>query len=396
MLRDRLALLAIAVLAASLAACGGRAYVNDVSVLEALAASAETQSDGRITVSATVPGRDQVRDFFGLDLYRQGIQPVWLEIANEGESQARYAPVSTDQYYFSPLEVAYMNRGGYSKQGKEDMERRFYELGMPRYIGPGETRSGFVFTHLDNGAKGFNVDVYSDGEAHLFTFLMRVPGFEPDYADVDFDTIYSADEIAAVDDAGLYERLKVLPCCTTDSRSGDNRYPVNIILVGEGEELLRALLQSGWIETSKSESRDQNTSAYFGRSQDAVFRHETIDRGSRYELRLWLAPLLAGGERVWVGQVRHFFTLGAIRRVDADVDNARNLAAQKFMYGQVIERMAWLGGTAVVPVESFWDRLVGAPYFTDGFGIALWLTNDPVAVQDIDYLSWDQPPAWAK
>jgi len=392
----RLALLVITLLAAALVGCGGRAYVADDTALGALGAAAETQSDGIITVSATVPGREQVRALFGLDLYAQGIQPVWLEIKNDGGGgDARFAPVSTDRYYFSPLEVAYMNRGGYSKKGKADMERRFYSTAMPRYIGAGETRSGFVFTHLDNGAKGFNVDVYAEGKAYLFTFLMRVPGFEPDYANVDFGAIYAPAEIATLDDVGLYESLKELPCCTTNGRSGEHRFPVNIVLVGEGEELLRALLQSGWVETAASETSARDDDYYFGRRQDAIFRYDTLDRGSSYELRLWLAPVTADGERVWVGQVRHFFTLGgALRRADADVDNARNLAAQKFLYGQAIERTAWLSGTAVVPVESFWDRLIGAPYFTDGYRIALWLTNDPVATQDIDYLQWDRPPEW--
>jgi hypothetical protein len=378
----------------SLAGCGGRAYVADDDALPQLAAAAETQQDRTITVSATVPGREQAKAIFGVDLYSQGIQPVWLEIANRGDAEARYAPVSTDRFYFSPLEVSWKNRGGYSADARAAMDRRFHSLAMPRYISPGETRSGFVFTHLDNGAKGFNVDVYSGRDAYLFTFLLRVPGFVPDYANVDFDAIYSPGSVDEVDGDGLYDALKLYDCCT-----GEDGEPINMVLVGEGRELLRALLRSGWIETAADETGGRGDEIFLDRRQDAIFRYQSLDRGSIYELRLWLAPLVASGERVWLGQVRHFYRLGpgqGLRRFDADVDNARNFAAQKFLYGQAVRSVAWLEGAAVVPVERFWNRVVGAPYFTDGYRLVLWLSGDPVAAHDIGFRQWDKPPEWLR
>ena len=179
-----------ALLLVSLAGCGGRAYVYDNAPLDALSAAAETKADDDVTVRASVPGREDTEALFGVDLYAQGIQPVWLEITNGLEGNARYAPVSTDGNYFSPLEVAWKFRGGYSDDAEFELQKRLYLAAMPRYIPPGETRSGFVYTHLDNGAKGFNVDVHSLGSAHLFTFLLRVPGFTPDYANIDFEAMY--------------------------------------------------------------------------------------------------------------------------------------------------------------------------------------------------------------
>ena len=162
---------------------------------------------------------------------------------------------------------------------------------------------------------------------------------------------------------------------------------------------MRALLRSGWIETSADEANVRTDEYYFGRRQDGVFRYESLAGDSRYELRLWLAPLLADGERVWVGQVRHYYTLGfgeGLRRFDADVDNARNFAGQKFVYGQAVRRVTWIEGTAVVPVERFWDRLIGAPYFTDGYRLVLWLSGDPVTSRDITLGRWDRPPEWLR
>lgn len=114
------------------------------------------------------------------------------------------------------------------------MDRRFNKLAMPRYVDPGETRSGFVFTHADSGAKAFNVDLFSSGESFHFTFLLGVPGFVPDYANVDFDSIYSADEVTALQGDDLQNAIRDLPCCTTNAEGEESGDPINVVFVGNG------------------------------------------------------------------------------------------------------------------------------------------------------------------
>lgn len=380
--------------AAGLSGCGGKAYLYEPVDTGTFLSRAERQIVGPIRVSAAVPGREETARIFGLDLYDQGIQPVWLQVENSGDTVARYAPVSTDPEYFAPLEVAYMNRRGYSKEARATMDERFHNLAIPRYIAPGETRSGFVFTHADWGAKGFNVDVFSRGESHNFTFLLRVPGFEPDYARLNLREMYS-DEMADLDEEALHEAIRDLPCCSADRRGEQAGEPVNLVLVGEPEELLRALLRSGWRETSAKEAKDQPPQFLYGREQDAIFRYETVGGDSFYEMRFWKAPFGFGSENVYVGQARHFFRwIGSVTRLDADVDNARNFAAQKFLYGQAIKSNAWVAGAEVVPVTNFWDALFNTPYFTDGYRIVMWLSAEPASMFDIDVRQWDPPPRW--
>jgi hypothetical protein len=386
-------LILITICAAFLAGCGGRAYVLDPADLSALYERAEARTDGPIRVSAAVPGRKETEAIFGIDLYDQGIQPVWLEIQNSGTEQVRYAMVSTDPVYFSPLEVAYKNRGGYSDEARAEMERHFNDLAMPRYVDPGETRSGFVFTHADAGAKGFNVDVFSSGDSFYFHYLLRVPGFVPDYANVDFDSIYAENEITVYDMDALYDALNQLPCCSSDSDGDETGEAINIVLIGAGKDLLRALLRSAWIETSGSESRDKEESFLFGRKQDAIFRYASSTDDSFYEMRLWLAPMMSEDDRIWVGQVRHFFSTGrSLNRFDPDVDNARNAAFQHFLYGQTIEQSGWIAGEEIMPVESFWENLIRPSFFSDGHRIVLWLSGEPVSVLDAIALDWDAPP----
>lgn len=391
----RYQLLVVLALAAAMAACGGRAYLYEPVASGYFLSAAERQSEGSIQVSAAIPGREETERIFGIDLYDQGIQPVWLQIENTGDSLARYAPVSTDPEYFAPLEVAYINRRGYSEEARKAMDERFHTLAMPRYIDPGETRSGFVFTHADPGAKGFNVDVFSGGESYNFTFLMRVPGFEPDYAKLNLSEMYTGDEVPNYESDALQEAIRSLPCCSGDKLGEDSGEPINLVLVGEGEELLRALLRSGWRETSVGEAAALQPQYLYGREQDAIFRYETVGGDGFYELRFWKAPFRSGADDVYVGQARHFFRwIGSVTRLDADVDNARNFAIQKFLYGQAITATAWIVGKEVVPVTSFWDTLARAPYFTDGYRMVMWLSADPVSMFEIDVKSWDTPPRW--
>jgi len=393
-LRSSLVFVAL-VLCAGLAGCGGRAYLYEPVDSGRFLSAAEQQSDGPIRVTASVPGRDETTRIFGIDLYGQGIQPIWLQIENSGDRLARYAPVSTDPEYFAPLEVSYMNRRGYSDAAREAMDARFHGLAMPRYIDPGETRSGFVFTHADFGAKGFNVDVYNDGNMYNFTFLLRVPGFEPDYARLNLREMYADDSMPDYEGDALREAIRDLPCCSA-ARSGEaTGEPINLVLVGKGEELLRALLRSDWRETSVEEAKGQPPEFFFGREQDAIFRYETVGGDGFYELRFWKAPFRSEGDDVYVGQARHFYRwIGTVNRFDADVDNARNFATQKLLYGQAVTGNAWVAGKEVVPATSFWDQLVKTPYFTDGSRIVLWLSADPVSMFNIDTKTWDSPPRW--
>jgi hypothetical protein len=390
----------IVVLACSvlLAGCGGRAYLYEPVENVDIRSHSETQSEGPVRVSAAVLGREETETIFGLSLYDQGIQPVWLEIENNSAIQIRYAPVGTDRFYFSPLEVAYKNRSGYSDEARAQMAHRFDSLSMPRYIDAGETRAGFVFTHADYGAKGFNVDVFGGGgESVHFTFVLRVPGFVPDYANVDFDSIYSDDQISQYDNDDLYEVVSDLACCSADESGSETGEPINIVLIGAGKDLLRAFLRSGWVETSAGEATAEASQFMYGRSQDAIFSYRSSFGDSFYELRLWLAPMTSGEDRIWAGQVRHFFRSGSgPSQFDPDVDNARNFAFQNLIYGQTLKSMGWIAGQEVAPVESFWTNLIESPYFSDGYRVVLWLSGDPVSLFDVNSLDWDNPPGWRR
>jgi hypothetical protein len=365
---------------------------------------AETQEQGVIRVRASVPGRDEAERILGIPVYKRGIQPVWLEITNNSAGRARFVLVSVDQEYFSPLEVAYMHKKYFSKQGWKDMEEHLYHTAMPRQIAAGETVSGFVYTHASSGTKSFNVDVYyTSGEENYaeFTFFIDVPGFVPDHAEVDFESLYEPTAIREYDTDELESALLQLPCCTTNRDGTGQGQPLNIVLVANGREILQSLLRAGWSETSyeRNDMYLNKANFLFDRPADAVFRKSRGKTTERNELSLWLAPMRTEGKAIWIAQIKHAIGrryqineifLGSAQ--DPDTDDGRNFFLQNLWYSQSLEVIAYTKTGKLVPVEAPVVDFNNNPFFSDGLRIVLWLSGDPVALQDARNQHSDEVP----
>jgi len=117
-----------------LGACGGRSLVVPPFDSSGIESRAAVQTEGLITVRAAVLSPTEAEEMYGVDLYAGGVQPVWIEVQNAGDEALRFAPVGTDREYFSPLEVAYVNRGGLSEESRDAMNRRFYRSAMRRDV----------------------------------------------------------------------------------------------------------------------------------------------------------------------------------------------------------------------------------------------------------------------
>jgi hypothetical protein len=393
------------VLTILVAACSTAPYKFESLDSYPVTERAITQQEGKIRVSASVPSEEETRAIFGIPMYKRGIQPVWLEVENNGEQRVRFAPVSLDAEYFSPLEVAYMHKKGYSKQARSQMERRFHAMSMPRRIAAGETESGFVFTHADPGTKAFNVDIYGAREMNAhFTFFVDVPGFVPDHAEVDFAGLYAAEDISDFDLEGFRAHLDQLACCATD-RSGElPGLPVNVLFVNHGMDLLQALLRAGWNETSnvRDEAYLARAQHLFGRPPDATLRKQRSNSKDRNQMNLWLAPMRVDGEPVWLGQIRQAigkrtqfeqiseFLMGT--RLDPDMDDSRNFLLQNIWYSQGLEQFAWSDSGVAVPIGETITDFNGDEYFTDGVRVVIWLSGDVVSMLETRALGWGPEP----
>ena len=253
---------------------------------------------GPVRISATVPTAEEFEALTGLDLHAEGMQPVWLKLENNGSQRVRVALYSIDDQYFSPLEVAWAFRKRYTREGRKAMERWFHETALPRAIPPGESRSGFVHTHLVAGTKGFNVDAYASNAAFSFTFFVPVPGFRPDYMDVRFTELYKPDEIQDLELSDLRTFLASYQCCSRNADGTADGDPFNVVFVGSAVALRRALLRSQWQETESGSEATAMARQHFyqGRYPDGVFYQPRPDGNETRGLRIWLAPIRVAGQ----------------------------------------------------------------------------------------------------
>lgn len=295
------------------------------------------------------------------------------------------------------------------------MERYFFANGAKLSIAPGEVRSGFVFTHPDEGTKSFNVDIFGDDDSWHYTFFIPVPGLKIDHYYVDFAAMYSVDEVAHVDTGALIAALEALPCCVKDKKGENDGDPLNIAVVGDPKDVYYAFIRAGWDETeavgassglktaisfiSGGEYRYSPVSSLYvyGRPQDIALQKARDNIHERNHLRLWMSPMKFEGKAVWIGQISRDigvrFTSKTIttHKIDPDVDETREYLLENLAYHQALQRFGYVAGTVPAPIDTPRQNLTGDPYFTDGLRVVLWVSSDQISLDEIDMVDWKHP-----
>jgi hypothetical protein len=398
--------------------CGCAGY-NPSPVSETLFLQrARTKTQNNVAVTAAVPDAAETREIFGVDLYADGIQPVWLKIENSDDQSIWFLPVGVDPLYYTPFEASYLNHFRFSASANKKMDQHFFKSGKDIYIRPGSSRAGFVFTNLDEGTKDFVVDLLGeDRKVRTFTFFITVPGLKIDHRNVNFRELYPPEKwVNMTEEEDLRAYLQKLPCCTTSQEGGETGDPLNLVVIGSGDDVYHAFIRAGWDETEIITSRSAwrtgvsflfggryryspvSALFVFGRSQDVALQKTRGSIHERNHLRLWLAPVLFQGELVWVGQISRDigvrFTTRTIvtHKIDPDVDETRSYLSQDLLYSQGLSKLAYVKGVGAAPIESPRRNLTGDPYFTDGLRVVLWVSSQPVAFERFEFIRWEQPP----
>jgi len=378
---------------------------------------AQTQQQGNISVTSAVPSAEECEQAFGVDLYKNNIQPVWLEIKNNDSVPLMLIPTLMDSDYFTPLEVAAAYNFG-SEKANEEVDLFFAEQDLGIQVPPGETRSGFIFTNLDEGTKGFIVELIgTDQQARRFTFFIEVPGLRVDHRNINFRELYPAEEFVAHDLISLRAVLETLPCCTTNKSGKNQGDPLNLVIIGEPQDVYHAFIRAGWDETETiyGGSFSKTTKSFifgeryryspvsalyaYGRAQDVALQKARNTINERNHLRLWMTPLRLDDKAVWIGQISRDigvrFTRKTIttHKVDPDVDETRNYLLQNLWYSQGLSRYAYVAGVGAAAYGSPRGNLTGDPYFTDGLRAVIWLSGDSLDMEEIEFLDWETPPA---
>jgi hypothetical protein len=378
---------------------------------------AQTKSKANVTVRAAVPSAEESRRLFGIDIYHKGIQPIWLEIENKNKTPVYLLPLSIDPDYFSPFEAADVSHFAYVTPANDEMDRLFFRRSQRIIIGPGATRSGFVYTPVDEGTKEFNVEVVGeDRHARRFTFFINVPGLRADHHQVDFEALYAKGEMISYDEEGLRKVLESLPCCTQNEKGSEDGDPLNLVVIGDSEDVFRAFIHAGWDETETIYTASALKTALsflfggryryspvsglylYGRRQDIALQKVRESIHERNHLRLWLAPVRFEGKPVWVGQISRDigvrFTTKTIitHKIDPDVDETRDFLIQNLWYSQGLLKFTFVKGVGAVPISAPRRNLTNDLYFTDGLRAVLWVSSDPVDLEEVEFVEWETPP----
>ena len=389
---------------------------HDVPVQE----RSQSKVDGDVRVTVAVPSKDESRQLFGVKLSGQNIQPVWVRVQNGGSDYLWLLSSGMDQDYFSPLETAYLFHGILTGASNKKIDDHFRVLSFRNPIAAGTSVSGFIFTHLDEGTKVVDIALFGEVDAKFFTFFVPVPGIKADYEGMDFENLYSADEIVDLDENELRKELENLPCCTTNedgTREGD---PLNLVFIGSREDIATAFLRRGWLPAEITYGRaiwktiksflfgtryrySPVSPLYFNkRPQDFAGQKPRRTVHQRNHLRVWLSPLRYLDKPVWIGQISRDigvrFTLKnwppVTHKIDPDVDEAMYALLEDLVISQQIAKVGYVGGVGRASRTKPRYNLTGDPYFTDGYRLVMVFDGNPHSFKEIKFFkNWEGGPA---
>ncbi len=375
----------------------------------------QTQTVGGVTITAAVLSHKESEQIFGRPLAEKGIQPVWLEIENNEDIP--YALISRflDPTYFSASETARMNSVS-KKNIDEQMAKDYRKLAIDIRVPHGQTRSGFVFTRLDFGTKVISVVLFGPKQVKSLVFYITVPGLELDYQDTNFDELYKNEELIVFDEEKAFrEMLTNFQCCTKNEKETKDGDPLNLVLIGNRNELFGILARAGWDETEAITfstalktakaffSGDMYVNApispqfLFGRTQDIALQKGRDSIHERNHLRLWLSPWIFMEKNVWIGQISRDIgirlTTGVwnltTHEIDPEVDDSRDYLITDIMSVQGLYKLGYVKGVGEASPENPRKILLGDPYWTDGLRAVMLLSAKPVAIDQISFFIWD-------
>ncbi|HXV28322.1 MAG TPA: LssY C-terminal domain-containing protein [bacterium] len=396
----------------------------------------DSQEQEGVKVSVVGLGAKESRKTFGVNLASKHILPVWIKIEN-GDPKHSYFFLerAIDPEYYPAGEAAYMSQFqiGYRLKkilppilhfilapflplerlvtgaANQHLETAFRGNSLKYgWLKPGESRSGFVFVPFKVGLKEISVDLYADdikrgiGTKKHFEFIIRIPGIRQDYLTKDFDQLYSPDQVMNIqDEESLQKYLEQLPCCTTGKKGTKNGDPINLVVIGDREDILTAFTVSKWDETEiiywgsilkmirsfslnkRYEYSPVSPLYFFERAHDAAFQKARATINERMHARLWYSPVHYQGKEVWIGSVSRDIGVRftnktwnlMTHKIDPDIDEAALYSLSDLIY---LNRLSSYGLTGGVPESTPEDpaaNLTGDPYYTQGKRVVLELSK---------------------
>jgi hypothetical protein len=374
------------------------------------------EKDG-VTVRVSIPTEAEAARFFGVELADSGIQPIRFRIENTSDVGYWLLPVAIDPDYYSADEAAFVTGSQLPKGRRDGNTAVFRANALPFFSKAGSTNEGYVYaSHLRGGRF---VDVRLTGHLHSvrmrFAVLLPTEGFDYEMSGLR-ERYAHVQELPDLTVPELRVRLREMPCCTTNADGSGEGDPLNLALVGSGEEAIAALTASGWsfTEAITADSVRRMVGAaiaeesfltapvsalyVFGRKQDVALQRGRSTISQRNHMRLWLAPFRCEGQPVWVGQVSRDIGVKLTRKsptltthvIDPVLDESREYLLHSLLHRDAVGRFAFVRGVGAASPDKPRMSLTDDPYFTDGMRLVVWLSRTPVPPEQAVNLGWNE------
>ncbi|MGY0617742.1 LssY C-terminal domain-containing protein [Vibrio sp. FJH11] len=376
----------------------------------------QSQRQDNVQVSVSVLTRQESKEFFGVDLGLKSIQPVWVRIENKDNHPYWMLSSGLDPEYFSPHEVAYSQHRLFQPGYNGDLEQYFEKHSFFNPIPANTTQSGFFYVNLDEDEKELDIDLISKNDIKFFDFFFELSGLKTHSLHQVEDSLEEGKK--QLDEKELREILKNMPCCTTGQNGEVLGDPLNLVLIGNSDQLLPPFVRRGWhyAEDSYLGSIWKTINSfifgkhyryspvsnlyYKGRKQDVALQKARGTIHQRNHMRLWLTEYVYNNKEVWVGQISrdigvrftwHTPTL-TTHKIDPDIDEARTAFIEDMIFSQGLVKIGFVQGVGELSKESPGYNLTEDEYYTDGLRAVLEFDARPSNIEDIRFFNWASPP----
>jgi len=374
---------------------------------------AQSKQNQHLKISASILTEKESYAIFGLSLKLIGVQAIWVSVENRDRFPYWLLYPSIDPDYYAPDEVAYAYSSTMSEDENYKLMQHLRQQNFKNPIHANETKSGFIFVNRDEDYKAMSMELLGNKKLTIVDFLFTMSGlnYENFY---DIIGIHNTDQLVEVDEAALKLALEQLPCCTTNQEGDQKGDPLNLIFIGNAEDLFPAFAHRGWHPAEKNywDSSVKTVKSFLfghhyhyspvsplyalGRKQDIALQKARGTIHKRQHLRLWLTSLSFQGKSVWVGQVSRDigvrFTnktpILMTHKIDPDIDEARNELTQEMLFSRGLSKIGYVSGVPISTIENPAYNLTGDPYFNDGLRVVLMMNKQPMPIENIEYFDW--------